>query len=91
MAGSFASSTGDLAVMVQDEVLEHGFVAPEVRWEPCTEAAATDEFGLCAGCGWPPQDHLGDHEWDHGDEHGVERRGAIVIPVPERPRLRRAS
>jgi hypothetical protein len=88
MAGSAASSTGNLAVMVQgDEILDQGFVAPEVRWEPCTAAGATDEFGLCAGCGWLAQDH----EQDHGIEHDAAPAVAIVIPVPERPRLRRAS
>jgi hypothetical protein len=60
-----------------------GFEAAAVRWEPCEEVSALDEHGLCAGCGWP--------EDDHGAATGAP--GALVIPVPrpERQRLRRAS
>ena len=71
-------------VQVLEQVQElDGFVAPEVWWEPCESVSALDELGLCAGCGWP--------EDDHGAASGVT--GAVVIPVPrrERPRLRRAS
>jgi hypothetical protein len=35
-------------------------VAPAVRWEPCPEfddGAAADLAGVCAGCGWPADDH----------------------------------
>jgi len=34
--------------------------APAVRWEPCSEfhdEAGTEPTGLCAGCGWAPDDH----------------------------------
>ena len=66
-----------------DRIVEMGFEAPALRWEPCVAAHAGDAWGLCDGCGWPIAEHAGD------DGH----RDAIVIPVPvrERPRLRRAS
>ncbi len=53
-------------------------------WEPCPEARALDGHGLCAGCGWPPDDHAD----DHAESPDVL---AVVIRVPERPALRRAS
>jgi hypothetical protein len=34
-------------------------LAPAVRWEPCPgfhDDPASDA-GVCAGCGWPPDDH----------------------------------
>jgi hypothetical protein len=70
----------------QEQEQEQDFVgldAAPVRWEPCASVSALDETGVCAGCGWP--------EDDHGAVPVVA--GAVVIPVPrrERPRLRRAS
>jgi len=38
-------------------------VAPTVRWEPCSQyhddgpEAPVEGSGLCAGCGWPADDH----------------------------------
>jgi len=61
-----------------------GHPAPAVRWEPCAEASGPDELGLCAGCGWPADDH-------QGLERGPASRVEVVIRVPDRPRLRRAS
>lgn len=29
-----------------------------VRWEPCVAGTADGDGGLCAGCGWPLEDHL---------------------------------
>ena len=36
-----------------------GPIAPAVRWEPCDEFHddARDPSGVCAGCGWPLDDH----------------------------------
>jgi len=34
--------------------------APAVRWEPCTDFhydATVPPSGICAGCGWPSDDH----------------------------------
>jgi hypothetical protein len=34
--------------------------APAVRWEPCPEFhddPAAEPTGVCAGCGWAPDDH----------------------------------
>ena len=34
--------------------------APAVRWEPCSafhHDADGEASGVCAGCGWPPDDH----------------------------------
>ena len=34
--------------------------APTVRWEPCSgfhDDPAVDPVGVCAGCGWPLDDH----------------------------------
>jgi hypothetical protein len=32
---------------------------PGVRWEPCSafHDDPADGPGVCAGCGWPPDDH----------------------------------
>jgi hypothetical protein len=77
--------------VVQADVLRAGempvqdpFDAPALRWEPCVEAHGADELGLCAGCGWP----VGDHDDAAEPEPG---HGAVVIRVPERLPLRRAS
>lgn len=72
-------------VMVQVvtvQAVEMPVEMPALRWEPCVEAHAADELGLCAGCGWPIDDHDGGPDAGHG---------AIVIRVPERLALRRAS
>jgi hypothetical protein len=63
-------------------VNEFSMEAPALRWEPCVEASAIDDHGMCAGCGWPADDHDGAFE---------PARGAVVIRVPERLPLRRAS
>jgi hypothetical protein len=74
-----AGSAGVVAVVAQDRLMDVEFEAPALRWEPCAEAHDGHASGLCEGCGWPV------------DEHAVDEPGAIVIAVPERPRLRRAS
>jgi hypothetical protein len=56
--------------------------APALRWEPCGDAGRDDGSGLCEACGWLLDEH----------SDAPEPGGAVVvIPVPERPRLRRAS
>ena len=70
------------------------FEAPALTWEPCAEAHDHEVSGVCEGCGWPVIEHGApiDVGVEGGVEVGVaEPAGAIVIPVPERPRLRRAS
>jgi hypothetical protein len=72
-----------------DEIAGEADLAPALRWEPCVAAATTDEHGLCADCGWLPEDHV--------DLAGVEgvgdmvRPNVVTMPVAERPRLRKAS
>ena len=44
-------------------IISKGVGAPAVRWEPCAEFhddaddGTTEGGGVCAGCGWPPDDH----------------------------------
>ncbi len=72
---------------IAHEIDGEAFLSPALRWEPCPEATLTDEHGLCAGCGWPPEDHAGP------GATGAElvRPNVVTMRVPERPRLRKAS
>jgi len=59
---------------------------PTVRWEPCVafaDAGPVADLPACATCGW-----LAD---DHRDAAGDDARDAIVVALPTRPELRRAS
>ena len=69
---------------IEPDTTDWTLAAPALRWEPCLGASILDDHGLCAGCGWPAGDH---------DDLGDGDRGelAVVIRVPERPALRRAS
>jgi len=43
--------------------ITHLHLAPSVRFEPCVTFHAGDErdLGVCAGCGWPVDDHEPGH------------------------------
>jgi hypothetical protein len=60
--------------------------APLVRWEPCA-AFVGPEPDACATCGWLADDHS-EHGADAEDPSGLD---AIVVAMPTRPALRRAS
>ena len=60
----------------------HLDAAPLVRWEPCAVFADADGLA-CAVCGWLADDHPSDD-----DEPAAE---AIVVALPTRMVLRRAS
>src|SRR5258708_34036343 len=81
---------------IDHEIAGGAFVSPTLRWEPCLEAGAADEHGLCAGCGWPPEEHAGIAgiavtEGTEGAGGDTVRPNVVTMPVPERPRLRKAS
>lgn len=64
---------------------EHLDAAPQVRWEPCAAYADTDTPAPgCGACGWLADDHpsLTDD---------IAEADAIVVALPTRPALRRAS
>lgn len=63
---------------------EHLDVAPQVRWEPCAGFAEADADGGCASCGWLADDHPSLVDTEAGAD-------AIVVALPTRPALRRAS
>ncbi len=55
---------------------------PLVRWEPCATFAGPEPH-TCATCGWLADDHPA--ETDERDDD------AIIVALPTRPALRRAS
>jgi hypothetical protein len=81
------STTSTTGLELSDPVAGEAFLAPASRWEPCPEATPADEHGLCAGCGWPADEHAGLFEF------GLDPSApnVVTMPVPERPRLRKAS
>lgn len=66
-----------------DGACEHLDAAPPVRWEPCTVFAEADT-DACTTCGW-----LADEHPSFADDAGPA--GAVVMALPMRSTLRRAS
>ena len=71
---------------------EHLDAAPPVRWEPCTafaDAGPVAGVPTCGTCGWLADDHPS--VADDAAATCARPVGAVVVTLPTRPTLRRAS